>query len=143
MFAPLVRPRGWWWIRPASVLLQRFRETMPRDFAENSNDQGFLDFVRGDPLQSKVLSIRWIGALRRWLKNLPATSDCTAQILLLQGDADATVDWRYNVNKVQGLVRATRVEYLHGARHHLANESPTIRARIYALIDDFFTQTAV
>ena len=144
LLAPLVRPRSWWWVKSAHALLHRFRDTMPRGFAENSNDPEFLRWIRTDPLQSTVISMRWIGALRRWLKNLPqGNGECEAVVLLIQGDADGTVDWRYNVNRIQRLISGTQLVILEGARHHLANESPPIRSRIYAHIDEFFSSAAV
>ena len=144
LLAPLVRPRGWWRVKIAYALLHRFRDTIPRDFKENSNDAGFLRRIRTDPLQSTVLSMRWIGALHRWIKALPTgTGESEASVLLIQGDADGTVDWRYNVKRVQRLVSDVQVVELAGARHHLANECSSIRERIYAQIDEFFSTGAV
>lgn len=139
MLAPLVRPRGWFWVLPAHVVLHRFRDSVQRKFAENSSDQEFLDWIRTDPLQSDVLSTRWIGALRRWIKALPKTPvQCNVPLLLIQGDADRTVDWRYNIKRIKQLVPVSQVEYLAGGRHHLANESPSVRQRIVVLMDEFF-----
>jgi alpha-beta hydrolase superfamily lysophospholipase len=139
MLAPLVRPRGWWWVKLAHAVLHRLRDSMPREFAVNSNDARFLRWIRTDPLQSKLLSMRWIGALRRWIKALPATGgECEVPVLLIQGDADGTVDWRYNVARVQQLVNVVKVVTLAGGRHHLANESSAFRERIYVCLDEFF-----
>lgn len=139
MLAPLVRPRGWFWVLPAHVVLHRFKDSVRRKFAENSNDPEFLEWIRTDPLQSESLSIPWIGALRRWIKALPREPvACEVPLLLIQGDADATVDWRYNVKRIQQLISSSRVEYLAGGRHHLANESLPVRQSVYALVDEFF-----
>lgn len=139
MLAPLVRPRGWFWVLPVHEVLHRFRDSVRRKYADNSNDPEFLEWIRTDPLQSDILSTHWIGALRRWIKALPRKPvACDVPVLLIQGDADATVDWRYNVKRIQQLISTSRVEYLAGGRHHLANESLDLRQRMYALIDEFF-----
>jgi alpha-beta hydrolase superfamily lysophospholipase len=144
MLAPLVRPLGWWWVKLAHAVLHRLRDSMPREFAVNSNDARFLRWIRTDPLQSKLLSLRWIGALGRWLKALPVVGgESQVPVLLIQGDADRTVDWRYNVARVQQLVNVVKVVTLAGGRHHLANESSAFRTRIYACLDEFFGPAAV
>ncbi len=135
LLAPLIRPRGWRWIKPAQLLLGRFRQQVGRGFAENSNDAEFLRFIRSDPLQSKQLSLRWIGALRRWLNKLPASGVAPLPMLVIQGDADMTVDWRYNIKRLEQLFAGVDVRILPGGRHHLANESTEIRAQIFQLAD--------
>jgi alpha-beta hydrolase superfamily lysophospholipase len=117
---------------------------MPRDFNENSSDAEFLRWIRTDPLQSKVISVRWVGALRRWIRALPTGKGaCEATVLLIQGDADGTVDWRYNVKRVQRLVSSAQLVILAGAGHHLANESSPFRERMYAQMDEFFSADGV
>jgi lysophospholipase len=144
MLAPLVRPRGWFWVSPSQRVIHRFKDSVRRNFAENSGDPAFLKWIRTDPLQSDVLSTRWIGALRRWIKALPeAASRCSIPLLIIQGDADRTVDWRYNVSRVRQFFSGSRVEYLPGARHHLANESQPVRAHINVLMDEFFGGSTV
>jgi alpha-beta hydrolase superfamily lysophospholipase len=121
------------------VVLHRFRDSVRRKYVENSNDPEFLEWIRTDPLQSDVLSTHWVGALRRWIKALPREPvACEVPLLLIQGDADGTVDWRYNVKRIKQLINTSRVEYLAGGRHQLANESLPVRQRIYALVDEFF-----
>jgi len=139
MLAPLVRPRGWFWISSAQRVMHRFKESVGRKFAENSNDPEFLEWIRKDPLQSKTLSARWIGALRRWIKSLPKTpSPSSVPLLLIQGDADGTVDWRYNIKRIEQFFAGSQIAILPGGRHHLANESQPLRQRTYALMDEFF-----
>lgn len=135
LLAPLIRPRGWWWIKSTQFVLGKLKHHVGREFAENSNDLEFLSFIRTDPLQSMQLSMRWIGALRRWLKNLPAEGEASLPMLVIQGDTDRTVDWRYNIKRIEQLFAGVDVQVLAGARHHLANESAAIRAQIFQLAD--------
>lgn len=123
LLAPLVRPAGWWWVRLSQMALGHFIDSVPRTFAENSSDRQFLTFLRHDPLQSRRISLRWVGALRRWLRDLQVVDLGVGPALIIQGDADSTVDWRYNMGVVVQLFPGSVVEYLPGAGHHLANES--------------------
>jgi alpha-beta hydrolase superfamily lysophospholipase len=143
LLAPLVRPLGWHWVRPAHALLRHFRAALPRKFAENSNDPVFLEFLRNDPLQASALSLVWFGALRRWLRTLPRTLSCPIPILVLQGDHDGTVDGPFNTAYLQHMLDNVELEILPGARHQLANESASIRRHIAARVDQFFSHNAV
>ena len=138
LLAPLVRPAGWLRVSASHTLLRRFVARVRRDFAENSSDVEFLAFVRNDPLQSSSIPVRWVGALRRWLKSLPPGDLGVGPALLVQGDADRTVDWRYNLPVVERLCPGSRVEHIPGAGHQLANESEALREQYYALVSEYF-----
>ena len=118
--APLIRPVAWTKVRVGHSLLRRFGDTIKREFTENSGDQTFLDFVRNDPLASHRLSLEWVAALRRWLANLEFKDLRVGPLLVIQGDADGTVDWRYNMEHIIELFPTAQIEYLAGAGHHLA-----------------------
>ena len=143
LLAPLVRPVGWLRVRVAHMLLQRFVESVPRGFAKNSSDLEFLEFVQRDPLQSKRVSIRWVGALRRWLAGLPERDLGVGPTLIIQGDVDKTVAWRYNLKIIQKLFPGSQVEYLPGAGHQLANESAAIRERYLAVVESWLASREV
>jgi len=128
LLAPLVRPVGWHSISLGYTLLHRFADSVPRTFVANSSDSAFLDFVKADPLQSHRISLRWVGALRRWLQALNHRDLGVGPALVIQGDADGTVDWRYNTGVIRKLFPGSRLHYLPGAGHHLANEAEPFRA---------------
>lgn len=125
--APLVRPAGWMGVRIGQTLLSPFTESVVRKFNRNSSDMHFLDFIRRDPLQSHRVSLRWIGALKRWLKGLAIADLGVGPVLVVQGEKDGTVKWRYNVKAVAGLFPGSEFYYLPEAGHQLANESAFIR----------------
>jgi alpha-beta hydrolase superfamily lysophospholipase len=135
--APLIRPKGWRKICIAHALLHRFIDGTTRNFAENSSDKDFLAFIRQDPLQSKKISVRWVGALKRWLADLPMRDLGLGPVLVLQGDADETVAWRWNMKKVPVLIPQSQISYLEGAGHQLANESESIRCGYMKKINDY------
>lgn len=127
LLAPLVRPAGWLGVKAGHSLLGGFIDSIPRKFAANSSDKVFLEFLKCDPLQSLRISLRWVGALRRWLRDLRRRDLGVGPALIVQGDSDATVDWRYNLDFIGQLFPGSRMEYLHGAGHQLANESARVR----------------
>jgi alpha-beta hydrolase superfamily lysophospholipase len=135
--APLIRPKDWRLIFFTHVLLHRFVEGTKRSFADNSSDKAFLAFLRQDPLQSRKIPIRWIGALRRWLAALPLRDLGIGPTLVLQGDKDDTVAWRRNMKDIPSLVPDCKIVYLRGAGHQLANESEDIRRGYLQQVDDY------
>jgi alpha-beta hydrolase superfamily lysophospholipase len=135
--APLIRPAGWGRMRAAYLLLHRFKDTIPRTFTANSSDQDFLAFAMTDPLQSRYISVRWVGALRRWLAGLKFKDLGVGPVLVLQGDLDGTVAWPYNMKRIVRLFPNSQIEYLPGAGHQLANESAQFRARYLKIIDRY------
>jgi len=55
---------------------------------------------------------------------------------IVQGDADKTVDWRYNLKFLEEHADAD-ILHIGGARHHLVNESEAIRAQMFSWISGF------
>jgi lysophospholipase len=127
LLAPLIRTARWHLVRGAHELLHRVAASVPRGFAANSADQEFLAFVKSDPLQSDRVSLRWLSALRRWIADLDYADLGVGPALVIQGEGDTTVDWRYNLGVYRQLFPGSRVKYLPGAGHHLANESEDFR----------------
>ena len=137
LLAPLLRPAQWRRVCFAHTLVHRLVDSVPRSFAENSSDREFLDFVQRDPLQSRRIPVAWVGALRRWQAGLPREDLGVGPALLIQGDADQTVDWRYNLPQYGKLFPGLRIELLPGASHHLANEAVGLRERYLRLVDRY------
>jgi alpha-beta hydrolase superfamily lysophospholipase len=135
LLAPLVRPAGWFRVRAGHFLLGHLIDSLPRKFSANSSDQVFLQFLRRDPLQSQRISLRWVGALRHWLRDLQQHDLGVGPALIVQGDADATVDWRYNIGAVQTMFPGSETVYLRGAGHQLANESVAFRQDYLATVE--------
>lgn len=137
LLAPLVRPANWFRVRAAHSVLKRFVDDIPRTFNENSSDSGFLDFIQRDPLQAKRVSIRWVGALKRWIASLPRGDLGVGPGLIIQGERDTTVSWRYNLKIIQQLFPGSEVHYLPEAGHQLANEAQRIRERYFSVLDRY------
>ena len=127
LLAPLLRPTAWPRVRLARRLLQPFTDRVTRRFAENSSDRAFLEFLQHDPLQPRYISVRWVAALERWLASLDFADLGAGPALVVQGDHDGTVDWRWNLPRIGRLFPGSDVVYVEGAGHHLANEAPQLR----------------
>jgi alpha-beta hydrolase superfamily lysophospholipase len=143
LLAPLIRPMGWSGVRFAHTALKPFVKSIVRKFATNTGDKKFLAFVQSDPLQCHHVPLDWITALRRWLAGLRFEDLGVGQALVVQGDHDHTVDWKYNVGKIQALFPDSRVAYLKGAGHQLANETDVLRENYFAVVMDYLSERGV
>jgi alpha-beta hydrolase superfamily lysophospholipase len=135
-FAPLVRPVNWAVNRTLYLLLRLFRRYIARKFAVNSHDADFLDFLRNrDPLQSRDLSVLWVGAMKRWIPHIENATPCTYPLVVVQGDEDGTVDWRHNLGVIRAKFPDVQVHMIATGRHQLANEAPALREQALAVLD--------
>lgn len=135
LLAPLVRPRAWAWSQLSYRLLKPFVSEIPRRFSENSNDAEFIDFIQNrDPLQPRNLPTAWVGALSRWVPRIERAPASPRSPLIVQGEADMTVDWPHNLALLQEKFAEPRILRLPEARHHLANETPTLRQRYFEFL---------
>ena len=135
LLAPLVRPRAWGWSKFSYWMLRPFVDGIARRFSENTNDPTFLPFLLADPLQPRRLPTAWVGALLAWVRRIEAAPRCARRPLIVQGEDDMTVDWRYNLEVLKAKFDAPQVLMLPQARHHLANEVLEIRQRYFAFIE--------
>ncbi|AYC31055.1 alpha/beta hydrolase [Pseudomonas cavernae] len=127
LLAPLVRPRAWCWSKFSYRLLKPFVASIPRRFSANSNDAEFLEFIQRDPLQPLTLPTAWVGALAHWVPYIEAAPPSGRRPLIVQGEADETVDWRHNLDVLEDKFAGPELLLLPEARHHLVNESAPLR----------------
>ena len=142
LLAPLLRPVHYWIVRLAHRLLSSFVKHTKRNFTHNSHDSAFLNFIaQKDPLQSRFISVAWVGAMIRWAEEFAGkpTSNVTnnVPILIVQGTDDQTVDFEYNIPHIKSKFPASRVAYIGGAMHHLARESDIYREQVLKNVSDF------
>lgn len=101
----------------------------------NSGDPAFLEFIaHRDPLQARQLPLEWIGAMKRWAEELHELPPSPRAASVIQGDADTTLDWRYNLRLLRRKLPNGRFHLLPGARHHLVNETAPIREQAFAAL---------
>ncbi len=136
LIAPLVRPAYW----PLNqVVWQIARHTVserPRTFRKNAENADFVHLLQRDPLQAKVLPVQWVTAMVEWMRRFeryPPMPQVRPRII--QGTADRTVGWRYNLRVLERLF-SPEVLRLPGARHHLVNEAPAVREAMWRWLDE-------
>lgn len=126
--APLVRVANWYRVRLLYQIL-RHRGGTARTFRNNSSDEVFVNFLRDqDPLQHRRIEAPWVGAMIRYTKRILRSKPSDYSPLVLQGDFDETVDFTFNIAALQRFFQQPKIVMLHGARHHLVNESLQYRA---------------
>lgn len=132
LMAPLVRPREWLKARIMHTVLKPFVQQIKRTFSNNSSDVEFLRFIaEQDPLQPLSLSIRWVGALKKWVKMIEACEPSDLAINIVQGDADDTVDWQHNMPVLLEKFPRRQLLMVNGGKHHLVNDDIVRRQQIY------------
>lgn len=138
LLAPLVRPMRWRLGKVAHMGMSRFRDQMTRKFKPNSHDPAFMDFVENqDPLQSRFLKMEWIRALKQWLKWFLGLPPSAVALLVIQGDGDTTVDWRYNLKIIREKFPGARLVQVKQAKHHLVGEAEAIRGQVFQAVDHY------
>lgn len=135
LLAPLVRPRAWQQSKLLYQLVKPFRASVPRRYTDNSHDPAFIEFVREDPLQAQVLPTAWVGALAQWIPYIEQARPSARSPIIVQGEADMTVDWQHNLNVLTDKFAEPRILRLPDARHHLANEQPATRELIFNFLN--------
>lgn len=125
LLAPLVRSIHWEYLRWVYFTMNLFLSSIKRTFLHSSHDQQFNDFIHHqDPLQSRRLPLKWLGAMEEWnksIKNFKPRDDI--HCFIIQGTSDSTVDYIYNLQTIKQCLPATNTRYIFDGYHHLANES--------------------
>lgn len=136
LLAPLVRASHWPWVSLMHRLLSPWKHSVKRNFAANSHDPQFNAFLPTDPLQSATISACWVGALKQWLPQFTALAPRQdIKPLIIQGQQDATVDWRYNIEVIKQKYPNSHSFSIPTARHQLANESEPLRQQYLDWLD--------
>jgi alpha-beta hydrolase superfamily lysophospholipase len=141
LLAPLVRPASWH-LRKWQYYLGRFLMPQPsREFNINTHDAEFARRqAHRDPLQSPVMSMRWLGAMVDWLNAFPKTVKNPKRILVIQGTGDETVSWRYNMRAIRDRFPNSKRVIVRGARHQMINETQPYRHQILQAMDEWLRE---
>ena len=134
LMAPLVRPLGWARGKIMHTFASLFVRRIKRKFKANSGDLQFLQFLQADPLQPRHLNVRWVSALKKWIPYIEAQPASAVAVNIVQGDHDGTVDWTHNLEILREKFPQQQLMVLPGGHHHLVNEAPDQRQRMYQQI---------
>jgi len=142
---PLVYPVEYSKVKLKVAALSWFVRSVKRTFTLSSHDTAYLDFVKNeDILQPRHTPVGWVRAMIAWInwfiEQPPLQFD---HHLILQGDQDATVDAKINIECLEKVFPGARIEWVPRARHHLANESLAIRLEVEKIIDGSLADAGV
>ena len=138
--APLILPKGWGSGRFIYTVMHRFIKRVPRGRSRNSHNADFIHFVdEQDCLQSRSLSVRWVGAMKAWDQQFATFAPLDRSVLVIQGTDDQTVAWRYNLKQLARKLPCAKLYFIEGAGHQLVNESDEYRQPVFAKLRDYFS----
>jgi alpha-beta hydrolase superfamily lysophospholipase len=135
--APLVRSVLWNSSKIGHKFYGLFSKRIGRVFRNNSSDKDFLQFVKyRDPLQARKVPLRWTKALYEWNDKIACAEISDKSILVIQGKADSTVDYKFNIRFLRSKFPNMQIKFIENARHELFNESSEIREEVFFQIED-------
>lgn len=138
LLAPLIKPRSWMKVNLSYYLLHKFLRFVPRSFSVNSHLEGFHEFLsEHDPLQTRHISVEWVGAMRKWVKYFDTYASVDINTLVIQGDADGTVYWEENLPRIEKKFPRCRTVMIEGAMHHLSKEGDAWQSQVFKNAIDF------
>jgi len=137
--APLIHWTAYEQSKGTYKIYSAFTDKIARFHRKNSSDKDFLVFNKTqDYLHAKHLSLKWVKALFDWNDQIESMNPCDREVLVLQGDKDGTVEWKYNLNLLSRKFPNVRIEMIAGANHELFNEAAEYRQQALALIGKYF-----
>jgi alpha-beta hydrolase superfamily lysophospholipase len=132
--APLIRHAHWGFGKFGYFIANPFSNKIRRRDKKNTSDTEYLAFVKQDPLHSGILSFEYLEDLYAWEKQVQNDSVWPGSVLIIQGDRDTVVDWKYNLEFLRKKIKHPEVHLISGARHQLTNESDAFRNQVFDII---------
>jgi len=131
--APLVRSAQWGWSTFFYRLAGGSMKEIPKWDRANSSDPEFVARLHQDPLRVGNIPGHWFSELIHWnqhqLQHAPVQTK--VPLLILQGNKDKVVAWKKNLKILKGLFPQAEIEMVPNGQHHLLNENPTIKTKVY------------
>ncbi|HBS41922.1 MAG TPA: alpha/beta hydrolase [Oceanospirillales bacterium] len=141
LLAPLIRPRGWRKARVLHPLISPVISHLRRGVVNSSTDLQFIEFVGShDPLQAEKLSVKWVGAMLKWVRFIEAQPASLIAPMVVQGDHDETVDWQHNMQVLQEKFPSRELVMIPDGRHHLVNDGAAKQQIMYGHIAERLRQ---
>ncbi|WP_461482620.1 alpha/beta hydrolase [Porticoccus sp.] len=136
VLAPLIWPRDWMKSLRTYRVFHKVLKKISRTFRPNTSDEVFNQFLENaDPLQYSFIPIEWVASMKRWTEEFAALPPCDYPLRVIQGDSDATVDWRFNLAAIRRKFPNLQVEVIANAQHHLVNEVGWLRDKVFKALD--------
>ncbi|MHC5091660.1 MAG: alpha/beta hydrolase [Planctomycetota bacterium] len=138
--APLIHWSAYEQSKATYIIYRSFTDKIPRFLRSNSSDKDYLIFNKTqDYLHSKHLSLKWVKALFNWNEKIEPMGPCDQEVLVIQGDKDGTVDWKYNLGLVRDKFPNAQIQMIPGANHELFNEAPQYKQQALSLVAEYFS----
>jgi len=132
LLAPLIRSYGWKITRWFFPVLKPFIKYTRRGFNDNTHNRDFIEFIKqSDPMQALRIPTLWVSAMGNWARRFRALPERNKAMLIIQGDADTTVDGPYNMRLIEEKLPLAKIVVVPGLRHQIANESIEYRSLVF------------
>lgn len=133
--APLVRFCLWDISKVSHQYLGKFVNKVPRVHRKHSSSQEYINFInKKDVFQETFVPLGWVESLFRWNDKLADFKTLDQNLLVIQGDNDVVVDWKYNVPWLEEHVNGFELYTIEGANHALFNEAPGYTRMVFKKI---------
>ena len=137
LMAPLIRSAAWHVSGIGHAMAGSVVDSVPRVFRRNSSDKQFLKFMKRDPLQTRVVPMTWLKALRAWNADMVKYKASDKPVRIIQGTKDTTVNWKHNVKLLKGKFTKADIVMVEKAGHQLMNESEELRHKTFEVITGY------
>jgi len=139
--APLIHWTAYEQSKGTYTVYKQFTDKIARFHRKNSSDKDYLIFNKTqDYLHSKHLSLKWVKALFDWNDKIEPMKACGKEVIVIQGDKDGTVDWKYNLEMVKRKFPNVDIKIIPGANHELFNEVPQYKQQAINFVAEYFRQ---
>ena len=139
--APLIHWAAYEQSKATYKIYNAFTDKVARYHRKNSSDKDFLAFnKKKDYLHAKELSLKWVKALFDWNDKIETMDPCDSKVLVIQGDKDGTVDWKYNMKLMDEKFPNAKIKMISGANHELFNEAMEYKQQALNFIAKYFRQ---
>ena len=137
---PLVRTHLWGPSKAAYFFTKPFVKKLPRKYRKNTANKTFIEFIKNDPLEGQYVASIWFKALSDWNNRIKAYPTITNPMLILQGEQDKTVDWKYNMAFLKTKCSNVKIRQIKEGGHQLAHETSGVMKIITQEIHLFLKQ---
>ncbi len=140
--APLIRWTAYEQSKGTYKVYSQFTDKIARFHRRNSSDKDYLIFNKTqDYLHAKHLSLKWVKALFDWNAKIETMPACGREVLVIQGDKDGTVDWKYNLKLIDEKFPHATVQMIAGANHELFNEAMVYKKQALNRVGEYLINT--
>ncbi|MHC5183503.1 MAG: alpha/beta hydrolase, partial [Planctomycetota bacterium] len=120
--APLIHWAAYEQTKGTYKVYNAFTNKVARFHRNNSSDKDYL---------------KWVKALFDWNEKIEPMDPCDREVLVIQGDKDGTVDWKYNMKLIDEKFPHATVEMIPGANHELFNEALEYKQQALNMIKEY------